>query len=132
MKSKKIKSLIISGIVCLLPILLGILLWDKLPDRVAIHFNFYNEPDNFASKEFAVFGLPFIMLALHIACNLIKFPGRNNRKTPEIMVWIIPVVAVVAEMTVLLCAVGCEIDIRLVAALLIVAVLLIQWRNRYR
>ena len=120
MKNKKITSLIISSAVCLLPILFGVLLWDKLPDKVAIHFDFHNRPDNFASKEFAVFILPLIMLALHIACNLINFPTRNGHKTPEIITkWIIPVVAFIVEMTILLYAIGWNINIKIVALLIL-------------
>ena len=58
MKFIKWKSLIITTIVSLSPVILGIALWNLLPDSMAIHFNVYNEPDNFASKGFVVFGLP--------------------------------------------------------------------------
>lgn len=45
MKLIKWKSLFITCIICLSPILLGITLWDKLPETLAIHFNVYNKPD---------------------------------------------------------------------------------------
>ena len=61
MKFFKWKIFFITSAVCLLPILLGILLWDRLPDIMAIHFNIYGEADNFASKSFVVFGLPIIL-----------------------------------------------------------------------
>ena len=41
MKFFKWKIFIITSIVCLLPILLGISLWSKLPDTMAIHFDIY-------------------------------------------------------------------------------------------
>lgn len=66
MKFIKWKTLIITCIVCLLPVFFGLALWSDLPDSIAIHFNFYNKPDNFAKKEFAVFGLPIMMVALQI------------------------------------------------------------------
>ena len=46
MKTNK-KTLILTSIVILLPILIGILLWNKLPDSMAIHFNFDNEADGY-------------------------------------------------------------------------------------
>ena len=52
MKHIKWKTLIITGVIALLPILIGIFLWDKLPGQIAIHFNLNNEPDGFASKGF--------------------------------------------------------------------------------
>ena len=66
MKFMKWKILIITCAVCLLPILLGVVLWDKLPETMAIHFDMYNQPDNFASKGFVVFGLPAMMVVLQI------------------------------------------------------------------
>ena len=72
MKFIKWKSLILTCIVCLLPILPGIALWDKLPDTMAIHFNINNEPDNFASKAFVVFGLPLLMVLLQLFCCFVN------------------------------------------------------------
>ena len=72
MKFIKWKTLIITCFVCLLPILLGVALWDKLPDLMAIHFNINNEADNFASKGFVVFGLPVIMAALQAFCCIVS------------------------------------------------------------
>ena len=65
MKFVKWKTLIVTCVVCLLPILLGVALWNELPESIAIHFDINNNPDNFAPKGFVVFGLPFLMVALH-------------------------------------------------------------------
>ena len=48
MKFIKWKILVITSVVCLLPIIMGIAVWDKLPDTMAIHFNINNVADNFA------------------------------------------------------------------------------------
>ena len=68
MKFMKWKIFMLTALVCLLPILLGVALWEKLPQNIAIHFNFNNQPDNFAPKGFAVFGLPALMVLLQIIC----------------------------------------------------------------
>ena len=68
MKFFKWKIFIITSFVCLLPILFGVFMWDRLPETMAIHFNFYGEPDNFASKGFVVFALPFLMLFAQAVC----------------------------------------------------------------
>ena len=72
MKIIKWKTLIITGIVCLLPIFLGLFLWDKLPETMAIHFDINNKPDNFAPKGFVVFGIPVLMLLLQFICCVIN------------------------------------------------------------
>ncbi|MBR0326701.1 MAG: DUF1648 domain-containing protein, partial [Clostridia bacterium] len=65
MIKNNIKKLIISSVVILLPILVGVLLWDKLPEELPLHWNVSGEVDDYGSKEFVVFGMPFIMLAGH-------------------------------------------------------------------
>ena len=58
------KTLIIASIITVLPILIGIMLWNRLPDPMATHFGMDNEADGFSSKAFAVFGIPLCLLAL--------------------------------------------------------------------
>ena len=59
MKIFKWEPFLVTSLVCLSPILLGILLWDKLPDTIAIHFNIYGVADNYAPKGFVVLEFRF-------------------------------------------------------------------------
>ena len=78
MKNIKWRILMITCGVCLLPIVLGLFLWDKLPDSMPIHFNIYNEADDFAPKAFVVFGLPAIMAVFRrFAVCLLIFKVKN-------------------------------------------------------
>ena len=123
MKYIKWKSLIITSVVCLLPILLGIALWDSLPDTMAIHFDINNNPDNFASKGFVVFGLPAMMMILQIFCcfiNDINSHKHGERKKFEnITKWIIPVLSLVLQIITFGYGLGWNIDIRKVVALIV-------------
>lgn len=123
MKFIKWKSLIITSVICLLPIILGIALWDSLPDSMAIHFNINNQPDNFASKGFVVFGLPILMMFLQIFCcfiNDINAHKHGERKKFEtITKWIIPVLTVVLQAVTFGYALGWSIDIRKIVALIV-------------
>ena len=125
MKAIKWKTLIITGIVCLLPILLGVYLWDILPDEIAVHFNLYIEPDGFASKGFAVFALPGILLLLQIlfciGCDL----GINKKKYIPIMKWIIPITSIVVNPATYAYAMGVAVDMRWVAGILAVCIIAI-------
>lgn len=116
MKFIKWKSLIITSLVCLMPILLGVVLWDKLPDTVAIHFNINNEPDNFASKGFAVFGLPAMMALLQIVCCFITDFNSHKHgervKFERAVRWILPCLTAVLQVITLGYALGNNIDIR--------------------
>ena len=97
MKKYNKLTVILTTILCLLPIVAGVILWDKLPDRMAIHFNAANEPDGWASKPFAVLGMPAIIAAIHLACLFItaQDPKKQNitgvMKT--LMLWICPFIS---------------------------------------
>ena len=97
MKKYNKLTVILTTLLCLLPIVAGVILWDKLPDRMAIHFNAANEPDNWASKPFAVVGMPAIIAAIHLACLFItaQDPKKQNitgvMKT--LMLWICPFIS---------------------------------------
>ena len=129
MKFIKWKSLIITSLICLLPILLGVSLWNSLPDTIAIHFNLYNEPDNFVSKAFAVFGLPVLMVVLQAFCcfiNDINAKKHGERKKFERATKaIIPSITVILQIITLGYALGWNIDIRKSVALIVGIVFLV-------
>lgn len=129
MKFIKWKSLIITSLICLLPILLGVSLWNSLPDTIAIHFNLYNEPDNFASKAFAVFGLPVLMVVLQAFCcfiNDINAKKHGERKKFERATKaIIPSITVILQIITLGYALGWNIDIRKSVALIVGIIFLV-------
>ena len=65
MFKKHSKLVIFTSLFTILPILIGLLLWTKLPAKIAIHFS-TNGADGWSSKTFVVFVVPFILLATHI------------------------------------------------------------------
>ena len=86
------KMILLTSIATLLPILIGLLLWKQLPDSVASHWSTGNEPDGYSSKAFAVFGLPVIMLILHLVCviatNIDPKANSINKKIFFIVLWL--------------------------------------------
>jgi len=129
MKFIKWKSLIITCVVCLLPILLGVALWDKLPDTMAIHFDINNNPDNFASKGFVVFGMPVLMVALQIFCCFINdinaYKHGERKKFERVTKWIIPVMTIILQIATLGYGLGWNYDVRKLAGLLVGGILLV-------
>jgi uncharacterized membrane protein len=93
------KMILLTSIATLLPILIGLLLWKQLPDSVATHWSTGNEPDGYSSKAFAVFGLPVIMLILHLVCviatNIDPKANSINKKIFFIVLWICPVFSII-------------------------------------
>ncbi len=123
MKFFKWKIFLITAVVCLLPILLGVSLWNSLPESMAIHFDVYGQPDNYASKGFVVFGLPLLMVALQGVCcfiNDINAKKHGERKKLEsVTKWIIPCMTVVLQIITLGYGLGWNVDIRKTVLLIV-------------
>ena len=90
-------SLIITSLLTLLPIPVGLLLWNRFPETMAIHWGITGEANGYASPGFAVFGLPLIMLALQCLCILFTARDKGNQgrnqKMFRIVLWTIPVIS---------------------------------------
>ncbi len=129
MKFMKWKAYLITALVCLLPILLGLALWNQLPDTMAIHFNMYNEPDNFASKPFVVFGLPVMMALLQFLCCFINDINAHHhgerKKFTTATKLIIPVMCIILQIVTLGYGLGWNLDIRRVAMTIVGVVFLV-------
>lgn len=89
------KTVILTSILTLLPIIVGVIYWNQLPAQMATHFGYSGEPNGWSSKGFAVFGLPLIVLALHLLCvfGTGKDPryDRYPEKMKKIVLWICPI-----------------------------------------
>ena len=129
MKFIKWKILFITCLVCFVPVILGVALWSRLPDTMAIHFDINNKPDNFASKGFVVFGLPFLMIILQCFCcfiNDINAHKHGERRKFELATkWIIPIMTVILQILTLGYGLGWRFDVRAAAAIIVGIILLV-------
>ncbi|MDD3340766.1 MAG: DUF1648 domain-containing protein [Bacilli bacterium] len=98
MKKNNIISIVCKVVLCLLPIIVGILLYDKIPVKVAVHFNPVGNPDNYASKNFALFGMPIILACGQLLLSiLILHTQKQMKNTPKLLKiteWMIPVMTI--------------------------------------
>lgn len=96
---------------------------EAAPDSVATHWSTGNEPDGYSSKAFAVFGLPVIMLILHLVCviatNIDPKANSINKKIFFIVLWICPVFSIIVCSTVYGYNLGYQFDIGFLCGLLI-------------
>ncbi len=87
-------NMILSCLVTLLPMLCGVILWNGLPDPLITHWGIDGKGDGWSGKAFAVFGLPMLLLALHLLGLCVTL--LENRKKPQnakvlgLVFWIIP------------------------------------------
>ena len=122
MIKKNLKLLIITSIVILLPILVGLVLWNQLPDSVPIHWNAAGEVDGWASKPMAVLGTPFLMLALQWICVLATSadPKKQNhpQKVLQLIFWLVPVLTVVLSVIIYATAMGGKVRVEMLLPVL--------------
>ena len=120
MKKIDWKILIITGLICLIPIIFGVILYDQLPEQMAVHFGVNNEPNSFAPKEFALFGIPLLMFILQVFCCIssdFMEEKKQNKKYITIYKWIIPIIEMVVYLTMLAYGAGIELDMRMIVCI---------------
>ena len=122
-------KILITTLIILLPILVGCILWDRLPDTIATHFGVDNEPNGWNSKTFAVFGLPGVMAALHLFCLIATSvdPKQKNigKKALGIVFWIIPATSLIICTMTYAIALGVQVDVGFVVILFIGLLLIV-------
>jgi len=129
---KKDRLLWITTIVCFLPIILSLVLYDKLPEEIAIHFNEAGVADNYAPKAIAAFGLPFLMAAInmftHFTIN--NDPKKMNAASALMYMakWSVPVLSVILMPVTLFIALGYEIPVEIIVPA-IVGVVIVAFGN---
>lgn len=117
------KRMILTSFVTIIPMFVGLLLWNKLPDTMATHFGSNNTPNGWSSKTFAVIGLPLLLLVLHWISVGITLNDPKKRNIGKMMFtvifWIIPIVSLFANGATLLYALGWKVDIGLIISILV-------------
>ena len=123
MIKKYLRTLIITSLVLLVPVIVGLLLWNQLPDRVPSHWDINGDVDAWSSKGFTVFGMPALMLALQwvcfIACAADPKRHNYNPKMIKLALWICPGIGLVLCTLVYPTALGYTVPIEIIMPLLV-------------
>ncbi len=129
MIKKNLKTMIITSIIILAPIVVGVLLWDQLPAEMATHFGEDGQPDDWSPKEFAVFGLPLFLLAVHWFC--VAFigvdPKRKNisDKMMLLVLWLVPIVSIFGNGSMYLYEMNHAVNTTIIGTMLVGCIFLI-------
>ncbi len=126
---KKNKLLWITTIICLLPMILSFILYDRLPSEIAIHFNEAGVPDDYAPKAFAAFGLPALMAGFNIFIHFMLNADPKKRNAAPAMKymgkWLIPIMSVILVPVTLFIARGYKVPIEMVVSAMIGVIIVI-------
>ncbi len=121
-KNNKLKTLI-SSIITLLPIVFGLIMWDKLPANMNIHWNISGEADGTGSKALVVFLVPLVLLLFHLICLIVtSFDRKQKEQNPKalsIVFWIIPALSVYVNLIMYSFAFGYEIKMEAITLILL-------------
>lgn len=117
------KLLVFTSIVMLIPILIGLLLWNRLPEQIPSHWDINGNVDSWSSKGFTVFAMPAMLLAIHWLCVFASTtdPKRMNynRKMFTLVLWICPVIGLAMTSLVYATALGYPLRIEMIMPLLV-------------
>ena len=112
MKKELKKTLTLTTIITLLPILVGLIYWNKLPEKMATHFDMEGTPNGWSSKWFAIIGIPIFLALVNVLCTILTETDPRRHKYPEKMMklvyWICPVISWVCAGTVVSYGLGME------------------------
>lgn len=123
MKNEIRNTTIITTIICLIPMLAGVILYNKLPDQIAIHWGANGEANGWAGKFVGIIVLPGILVLVNLIVPLLlkTDPKYSNisGKTKKLIQWIIPVIAIFASSVTLAEGLGVKTNTSLLGELLI-------------
>lgn len=109
------KTILMTFFVTLLPIAVGLLLWNQLPEQIATHFAMNGTPDGWSSKGFTVFATPLLLAGVHWLCVVVTMndPKKYNigEKMLKLILWIVPVASCVTNGAIYAIALGIPLNI---------------------
>lgn len=129
MIKKNLPKLIITSLITLIPIVIGLILWDKLPDQVPMHWSAQGEVDGYGTKFQAVFLMPLVLVAFHWICvlgtSLDPKKQNINDKIFTLVLWIIPVISLLCNSMVFATALGHKVSVEIIMPLFMGALFVI-------
>ena len=108
---------IITTILSLCPMIYGIIMWNKLPESMPIHFGSNNEPDRMGPRWVNVYLMPVVLAVLntvvHLSFNIkAKKTGENpDSKFTYVYKWLVPLLSFVVNFLVYSYSLGLKLDI---------------------
>ncbi len=97
MLKKYFKPILFSSLLILLPMIIGLILWERLPVKIPMHWNLKGEIDKFGSKGTLVFLFPLFLLGIHIISILATFldpKNKNqNKKVYRLIFFVTPLIS---------------------------------------
>ncbi len=109
------KKAIISSVVILLPVLIGLIFWNRLPESMTSHWGADGVADGLMPKAFMVFGMPLLLLAIHWLCLGLcardKKGAQQNAKVITLIYCMVPALSLLVNGMLYGVALGQDMDL---------------------
>lgn len=113
----------------LLPILLGFVLYPKLPNQIPMHWGINGQPNAYTSKLFGILFLPLFLVIVNLIVQWsFQYAKQTNLKLERVVVWLLPILSVIFQTITLSEAMGYRLNI-LVLTMIIVGIMLMLLGN---
>jgi uncharacterized membrane protein len=116
------KTMILTCLLCLLPMALGLYFYKELPDQMPIHWNAAGEVDGYAPKALAVFGFPVFFAALELLMFFVILNDPKKQNQSNIMrqlgFWSLPAVGIVVYTATIFSGLGYDLPITTIVMIL--------------
>ena len=111
----KYKKLLWPTVIGLLPILMGLAVYSKLPEKMPIHWGLDGEPNGYATRLAGILILPLIMVGVNVIVQFsLETAPKTNLKLKKLMLWLLPILSVIFQSLTLSQALGYHLDIALI------------------
>lgn len=132
MKTKNDKrNLLLSTVLCLLPIALYLAVYDSLPEQMAMQWSVEGTANWYAPKAAAVFGLPAVLTVIHLINVFVRHADPKRENTSKVLramlYWLVPVLSIAVSIYSILLNTGLSVSTTL--PLLLIGVLIIVFGN---
>lgn len=121
-KNNKLKF-IISCVLVLLPIAVGLILWNELPARMTTHWGGDGVADGTMGKAAAIFVLPCVLLVLHVVflalSGIDKRYKDQSKKIVGLTFWIMPALSILINGVMYAIALDIEFNVGLAVSILL-------------
>lgn len=123
MLKEKRNRIILTSLITLVPLILGFIFYDRLPDRIPVHFDYTGSPDRYQDKLQAVLFMGLFFPFVHLFCILATFtdPKHKNHsdKLVNLVFWIVPLISLFVCLAVYGKTQGLDINVVSISTILV-------------
>lgn len=122
MKNNSKRTAVLSTLACLIPVVLGAVLYSKLPDTIVTHWDAAGNPNGWSSKFTGAILFPGGLLLVNLLVPALlkmdpKYDSMND-KVKGLIYWIIPLVSMFCSGSTLASALGKDVKVTVIAPMM--------------